>query len=507
MGKSVVLGVVTMVISFSMCEGYIACYDDDFDVNREGILGKNVTFRCYTSLVCDEVRWDLLLVNKTAVSPSGEQVQVGYNTSYLSIFGIGFHHEGLFRCWCYASSSVKSICSFTLKTICQATVRLNGRTIVYNSSLSNSHSLDVTAGETISIACSKGATMVKRNCSSDLLPASDEPTYQFEVLQEHNLCVIKCRLRSGDGDSCNVRFTVNVIRRETPPEPSTTPRRVSTVPFHPSVDGTVLTTTSKSNIFTVPTTVVSALNKPSSNLSTSIPNGRSISAHTTMPDVKQTKKDNAVPNKSGSFPVMLSIGIPIAVLVGILFIICFFVYFSRSKSTSRRKKKQNLGNESPDTNIPIGPTYATINKSSPGGDEDSAERGIPCTDDAYDEVGRDVKREPTQQDNAVKAETSVTKDYYSVVNTSNTKLESTDSGSKSESALYTEVNKEVKQAGKNVGALSPESSGCNPNVPDVSSDPPYDVSEQPESSEYDAVGVVSTSSALYAVVEKERKKE
>ncbi|KAJ8031694.1 hypothetical protein HOLleu_24965 [Holothuria leucospilota] len=340
------------------------------------------------------------------------------------------------------------------------------------------------------------------DCDFDFLPVSGNSNV-LEVLPEHDSCHIVCRLSSEDGSSCSVNFTLNVIVLEKSTQSSTT--------SHPSVNGNALTVTPISNNPPAQPTIVNISAQPSVKQSTStiIPNDRSTSAtaHTTIPVVQQTEEDNKDPEKSGSFPVMLFIGIPIVVLVGTLFIICFFMYFSRSKSTSRQKKTQNLGNESPDTKIPIGPTYATINKSSPGGDEDSAERGIPCIDDAYDEVGRDVKREPTQQDNSVKAEPSITKDYYSVVNTSNTKMESTDSGSKSDSALYTEVNKDVKQAGTNVDASSPESSASNPNVPEVPSDPPYDVLEQPESSEYDAVGVVSTSSALYAVVEKERKKE
>lgn len=493
MGKSVALGVVTMVVSFSMYEGYIDCYND-VDVNREGILGKNVTLRCRTSRLCDDVRWEMLRENNTVDPHTEEQILVDRYTSVLSIFGIGFHQDGLYRCWCYIGSKVTKICFITLEMICQATVRLGGRTIFYNST-SPIHYVNVTVGERIKIKCPEGGRS-ESDCWKVRRKESGEFTYKFSVLSKHDFCHIECRLGSEHEDSCIVNLTLNVAILETSTQVLTTSTVASTISSRsPANENPLIVTSTTTNITPAPTRVATVL-----------ASDRSISA-TVHTIVQQTGKDNAVLDKSGSFPVMLFIGIPIVVVVGILFIICFLMYFLRSKSTSRQKKTQDVGNESPDTNIPIGPTYATINKSSPGGDEDSAGRGIPCTDDAYDEVRRDVKKEPTQQDNAVKAETSITKDYYSVVNTSNTKLESTDSGSKSNSALYTEVDKEVKQAGTNVGASSPESSGCNPNVPDVPSDPSYDVLEQPESSEYDAVGVVSTSSALYAVVEKERKKE
>ncbi|KAJ8031699.1 hypothetical protein HOLleu_24974 [Holothuria leucospilota] len=129
MGKRAVLGVVTMVVSFSMYEGYIDCYND-VDVNREGILGKNVTLRCHTSWLCDNVRWKMVREDNTLDTLSEEQVLVDNYTSYLSISGVGFHQDGRYRCWCYVGATVKKICFITLKRICQATVRLSGRTTV-----------------------------------------------------------------------------------------------------------------------------------------------------------------------------------------------------------------------------------------------------------------------------------------------------------------------------------------------------------------------------------------
>lgn len=131
MGKNTLLCLVTIYISLYLHKHCIACFNGLND-NIEGVLGRNVTLSCNTSWQCNEIRW-YRPGREYPVPISGDQQQVGYNSSYLRIPRVGFHDDGFYQCGCYITGSTANvICSVTLKTICQATILLSRGTNVSN---------------------------------------------------------------------------------------------------------------------------------------------------------------------------------------------------------------------------------------------------------------------------------------------------------------------------------------------------------------------------------------
>ncbi|KAJ8031486.1 hypothetical protein HOLleu_24692 [Holothuria leucospilota] len=407
----------------------------------QGILGEGTSLSCMSSS-CGPMHWrnDSMGGMSPFIKPDIRTLLRSFGHSHiLHIFKMSAYDVGSYSCWCNENNdAARHICSDSLELICQAKVVVNKASKLHNSSRTDSSpKVTINASVTDRIRLKcPEGAVPNTDCYNVLIRETAQFTYKFKVLPEHHGCIITCQVKKKTNVVCSIKFTLNVSRNE-----------IST---HSSTASTTLLTASP-------------------------------------------------PDKPATFSVIIGVGIFVFIVVVVTFVVSFYIFSLSSKS---RTHNVNVVNPPTDANIPIGPTYATVNKPSNvflKGNDRLIEPEVLSTDGFYSEVGGAEREESTthQQPNSRKAETSITNDYYSEVNKSDVKLKKMENGKQTDSTLYFEVNKEEKQPRQNECTSSQQSSTDDPSVSDV---PIYHILEEPERSDKDIEGNVSTSQDLYAVV-------
>ncbi|KAJ8031480.1 hypothetical protein HOLleu_24684 [Holothuria leucospilota] len=486
MEKFNALSKVMILVCFSVNESFSACYNEHNDF-VEGFLGRNVTLRCRQPVSCKSIHW----MNHTGTfisshDTSHTSISRRGRTSFLHIYGMILDDAGPYKCWCYKQlgASGDAFCSVNLSGICQATVRLHRVNFLYNGSSispSSSQAVSVTAEDIIKVMCSEGASP-ETNCHRvKEKDPSARFTYNFKVLPEHHSCYIACIERGRVGNVCTVNITLHVSMRET------------TTPF--------------STLSTTPSTECTKFVEKTVHTSTS-PGFNPSLGFVTILQCPSENESEIVTDKPGTFPVIILVGVLIFILLAVAFVVWLWILLSKSKSNSRSKKTINSVSLSSDARIPIGPIYASVNKSSQApktedGESVTTYRKASSVEDFYSEVNSAGKESSaTQQANTARAESSITNDCHSVVDTSNATMRSVKNVNESDNIVYSEVIKRDKQSRKNKYPSSSQSSVCDPIVSH-----PNQGLEQPTLSDNNTVCDISSPQALYAVVGRDKGKK